>query len=159
MTRPAPAAPTTLRATLKAMAGYEALKGVAAVAALLGLLSLLHRDLHQLALELIGRLHLKPTAHASEWLLQAADRLDTQDMRVVGAVIISYALLRWIEAWGLWHDKAWGEWLGALFSGLYIPLEVQHLLAHRHWQGALVLLLNIVVVAVLLRRLQLRRKA
>ena len=140
------------------MAGYEALKGVAAVAALLGLLSLLHRDLHQLALELIGRLHLKPTAHASEWLLQAADRLDTQDMRVVGAVIISYALLRWIEAWGLWHDKAWGEWFGVFCSGIYIPFELRHAVLHQHWQAWLVLAFNIVLVLVLLARLRQRRR-
>ncbi len=35
-----------------------------------------------------------------------------------------------LRGYGLWNDLAWGEWLGALSGGLYIPFEVGHLI-HR----------------------------
>lgn len=151
--------PQALRTALKSIAIFEALKGVAALLGLLGLLSLLHHDLHRLALELIGHFGLSPNARYPAVLISWVDKINATPIHTLVLLGATYIALRWLEAWGLWHDKAWGEWLGALSSGLYIPLEIQHLLAHRHWQGAVVLLLNIVVVAVLLRRLYLRRKA
>lgn len=158
MHQPVAPASTTLRTALKTMAAYEALKGVAAVAALAGLLSLLHHDLHQLALELIGRLHLKPTAHASEWLLEAANTLNAKSLRTVAVVMVVYVLMRWTEAWGLWHDKAWGEWLGVASTALYVPFELAHLVRHASWQGVLVLVFNLALVAVLALRLYQRHE-
>ena len=70
-----------------------------------------------------------------------------------------YAAGRLIEAWGLWMDKAWGEWFGVLCSAVYIPFELRHALVHQHWQGWLVLAFNIALVLVLLARLRQRRKA
>jgi len=156
---PATHTPSALHTALKSIAIFEALKGFAALLGLLGLLSLLHHDLHRLALELIGHVGLSPEARYPAVLIGWVDKINATPIHTLVLLGGTYIAVRWLEAWGLWQDKAWGEWLGALSSGLYIPLEVQHLLAHRHWQGALVLLLNIVVVAVLLRRLQLRRKA
>ena len=148
-----------LRRALQSVAIFEALKGLAALCGLLGLLSLLHHDVHRLALELIGHFGLSAEAHYPAALIAAVDKINATPVHTLVLLGSAYTALRWLEAWGLWHDKAWGEWLGALSAGLYIPLEIRHLLAHHHWQGALVLLLNLVLVAVLLRRLYLRRKA
>lgn len=154
-------APTSsaLRSALQSVAIFEALKGVAALLGLLGLLGLLHHDLHRLALELIGHFGLSPDAHYPAALVAWVDKINATPIHTLVLLGGAYIALRWLEAWGLWHDKAWGEWLGALSSGLYIPLEVRHFLAHRHWQGALVLALNLVLVAVLLARLYQRRSA
>ncbi|MBB6578901.1 uncharacterized membrane protein (DUF2068 family) [Comamonas odontotermitis] len=154
---PAANPPHALRTALQGIAIFEALKGVAALLGLLGLLSLLHHDLHRLALELIGHFGLSPEARYPAVLITWVDRINASSIHTLVLLGAIYIALRWLEAWGLWHDKAWGEWLGALSAGLYIPLEVRHLLAHRHWQGALVLVLNLVLVAVLLRRLYLRK--
>lgn len=156
---PAANTPHALRTALQGIAVFEALKGVAALLGLLGLLSLLHHDLHRLALELIGHFGLSPEARYPAVLITWVDRVNASSIHTLVLLGAIYIALRWLEAWGLWHDRAWGEWLGALSAGLYIPLEVRHFLAHRHWQGALALLLNLVLVAVLLRRLYLRRKA
>ena len=51
------------RGALKAIAIFEATKGVAALASTIGLLALLHHDLHHLALELVGHFGLNPTEH------------------------------------------------------------------------------------------------
>jgi uncharacterized membrane protein (DUF2068 family) len=47
-----------------------------------------------------------------------------------GFLAIGYIVVRMLEAYGLWNERAWGEWLGALSGGLYIPFEIGHLV-HR----------------------------
>ena len=70
----------------------------------------------------------------------------------------AYIAVRWVEAWGLWHDKIWGEWFGALTSGIYIPLEIRHIMIARHWQGVAVLVLNIALMLVLFWRIYDRKR-
>ena len=140
------------------MALFEAAKGFAAVLGMLGLLSLLHHDMHRLALELIGHFGWSPEAHYPGLLISTVDRLHDTPIQTVVLAGSGYAAIRWIEAWGLWHDKAWGEWLGALSSGIYIPLEVRHILHSPHWQGVAVMVLNVVLMLVLFWRIAQRRR-
>ena len=147
-----------LRAALKTMALLEAGKGIAALLGLLGVLSLLHHDLHALALEFIGHVGLSPTQHYPQLLLQAADKFNMTPVHTLVWMGGLYVTVRFAEAWGLWWDRAWGEWLGVISSGAYIPFEVHHVWLHRHWQGAVVLLLNVVLVCVLLIRLRQRQR-
>lgn len=147
-----------MRATLKSVAVFEALKGLAALGGLLGLLGLMHHDLHRLALELIGHFGLDPAAHYPALMLQAVDRLNATPLRTLELLGAAYVITRWTEAWGLWHDHAWGEWFGALSGGVYIPFELRHLAHKPSWQAALVVLLNAALVTVLLLRLRQRAR-
>lgn len=146
------------RTALKTMALLEAGKGVAALLGLLGVLSLLHHDLHALALELIGHVGLSPAQHYPQLLLQAIDQFNMTPVHTLVWMGGLYVTVRFAEAWGLWRDRVWGEWLGVISSGVYIPFEIHHVWWHRHWQGALVLLLNMVLVCVLLLRLRQRQR-
>jgi len=153
MSHPVIAPSHRLRDTLRAVAVYEALKGVAALAGLLGLLSLLHHDVHRLALELIGHLHLDPARPLPELALHTVDQINATPVHTLVLVGLVYTALRWTEAWGLWHDKAWGEWVGVIGTAAYVPFEVMHLMHKPTWQSTLVLSLNLALVAVLLFRL------
>ena len=150
--------PNTLRTAVKTMALFEALKGVAALAGLLGLLSLLHHDLHHLAVELIGHFGMAPGQRYPDILLQAVDKVNVTPVHTLVLVGCLYASVRFIEAWGLWWDKGWGEWFGVLASAIYIPFELSHEMHRTSWQSVLVLVFNIVLVLVLLARLIQRRK-
>ena len=147
-----------LRTAVKTMALFEASKGVATVLGLLGLLSLLHHDLHKLALELIGHFGLSPRQRYPALLVQAVDRLNVTPVHTLVLLGGLYAAGRFVEAWGLWRDKAWGEWFGVFCSGIYIPFELRHAMLHQHWQAWLVLAFNIALVLVLLARLRQRRR-
>ncbi|QIL80498.1 DUF2127 domain-containing protein [Diaphorobacter sp. HDW4A] len=147
-----------LRKAIQAVALFEAAKGLAALLGLLGLLTLLHHDMHRLAVELIGHFGLSPYAHHPEMLINAVDNLVGTPTHTIVLLGSAYIALRWVEAWGLWHDKAWGEWFGALSSGLYIPLEIRHIFIARHWQGVVVLLLNIALMLILFWRIADRRR-
>ena len=141
--------PVARRRTLRIIALFEAVKGVTALAASLGLLSLLHHDLHHLAIALISHFGLDPGAHYPSLLVHYADVVADTNRRQLFLLAVGYVALRLAEAHGLWHEHAWGEWLGALSGALYVPFELQHL---RHAPGlasASVLALNLAVVAFL----------
>ena len=57
------------RSALQAIAIFEATKGLAALAGLIGVLDLLHHDVRAVVLTLIGRFGLDPEAHYPSLLL------------------------------------------------------------------------------------------
>jgi uncharacterized membrane protein (DUF2068 family) len=151
------ASPPNPRRALRTIALFEALKGLAALAVLVGVVDLMHRDVHRLVMDLIGRFGLDPHAPYATLLLHYADLLPGANERTMLLLGGGYVALRWSEAYGLWHDRAWGEWLGALSGGLYLPFEASHLLHRPSWSGALVLGANLALVLYLVRVLRQRQ--
>ena len=141
--------PIATRRTLRTIALFEALKGIAALAAVVGVVDLMHRDVRSLAIELIGRFHLSPEARFPSILLHYAELLPDADLRPLIFIAIGYILVRLLEAYGLWFERAWGEWLGALSAGFYIPFEIRHLLHRPSLLSAAVLAANMFVAGFL----------
>ncbi|WP_156373504.1 DUF2127 domain-containing protein [Pseudorhodoferax sp. Leaf267] len=143
---------------LRAVAVFEAAKGLLALAAASGVLLLLHHDLRALALRLVEHLHLNPAAKVPHLLLHAVDRL--QDMRVGLLVlgVIAYVALRLVEAYGLWHGRAWAEVVAALSGAVYLPIELLEAVRRPGWLSATAVLLNAAVVALMLGALWRRRQ-
>ena len=149
--------PATRRA-LRTIAVLEALKGLIAIAAGIGLLSLLHHDLHHIAEALIGHFGLSPGDHYPSIVLHYADLLADANVRSIEMLLAAYALLRLCESYGLWRERKWGEWLGALSGALYVPYEMRHLWLHPHWSSFLILTGNLLVVAFLAYRIWRERR-
>ena len=139
----------TQRSPLQAIAVFEAVKGLAALAGLVGILDLLHRDVRAVVMTLIGRFGLDPEAHYPSLLLHYADLLPNADVHMLVVLGSAYIAVRFLEATGLWLHKAWGEYLGAFSGGIYIPFEVAHLIHEPTWVNAGVVTLNAVIVAYL----------
>jgi uncharacterized membrane protein (DUF2068 family) len=78
-------------------------------------------------------------------------------VRLLLVLASGYILVRLLEAYGLWNDQAWGEWLGTLSGGLYIPFEILHLMQRPSLVTAAVLAGNVFVVGFLGDRLWRRR--
>ncbi len=55
-------------------------------------------------------------------LLRDADMLGQTNLQALLLAAVGYALVRFEEAYGLWNERTWGEWLGALSGALYVPL-------------------------------------
>lgn len=142
---------------LRGIALFESLKGLAALASGLGLLSLLHHDLRHLVLELVGHFGLDPAQHFPALVLHYVDVLNGTPLGTLELLLAAYVTIRLAEAYGLWNDRAWAEWLGALSGGLYVPFELRHLWHQPTAVSATVLGLNLLIVAFLLRRLWERR--
>ena len=137
------------RSALHAIAIFEATKGLVALAGLVGVLDLLHRDVRAVVFSLIGRFGLDPKSHYPSLLLHYADLLPETDIQMLLALGGAYIAMRLIEATGLWLGKVWGEYLGALSGGIYIPFEIIHWADDPTWLNAFIVLLNVVIVGIL----------
>src|SRR4051812_9573775 len=42
---------------------------------------------------------------------------------MVGLAALIYATVRFVEAYGLWRDRAWAEWMAIISTAIYLPLE------------------------------------
>ncbi|MET3105245.1 uncharacterized membrane protein (DUF2068 family) [Oxalobacteraceae bacterium GrIS 2.11] len=141
--------PAAQARALRSIALFEAIKGIAAIAASIGLLSLVHHDVRHIAMQLISHLGMSPTAHYPTILLHDADLLQDTNLRSLLLLAIAYTSLRLVEAYGLWHEFEWAEWMGALSGAIYIPFEIRHILYRPHLAGVLVFLVNLAVVGFL----------
>ncbi len=128
---------------------FEAFKGATALAASLGFLSLLHHDVRRMVVALIEHFGLDPGQHYPSMVLHYADALARTDLRALVLLASGYVVLRFSEAYGLWNQRTWGEWLGALSGALYVPFELHHLLHAPSVFGAFVLVGNLLIVGYL----------
>lgn len=133
---------------VRAVALFEAAKGLLVVLAGFGLLAGFHRDVQQLAESIVAHLHLNPASRVPRIFLQAAASvtLPSNSLLVLGAA--AYVAVRFVEAWGLWFRLRWAEWFAALSGAVYIPFEVYELVTRGGPVAVLALVANVVVVAI-----------
>lgn len=146
------------RSAIRAVACFEALKGALVLLAATGVLSFMHGDLYRAAAALIAHAHLNPAAKYPQIFLDAAARLQDSHLLLLAAGAALYSLVRFVEAWGLFFERAWAEVLAAASGGIYVPLELAELARRPTWHGAVLLVLNLAVVAVMVRALYKRRR-
>ena len=89
-----------------------------------GAFRLLHRDTRALAVELVGWLNLQPTGRYSSVFIEAASHVTDQRVWMFAGFALLYAVFRLLEAYGLWHERPWAEWLALVSGGMYLPVEI-----------------------------------
>lgn len=134
---------------LRIVSVFEALKGILVLVAGCGLLSFIHKDLHEAAIQLVKVLHLNPARHYPSIFIDAANRVTDFQLWMLALSAFFYSVIRMIEAYGLWTQRRWAEWFG-LFSGvIYLPMEVFEVSRELTWPRVTVLLVNLGVVGYL----------
>jgi uncharacterized membrane protein (DUF2068 family) len=133
-------------AGLRMVASLELLKGILVLAGGFGLFALRHKDIGDLAESFIERLHLNPAHHFVQLFIQAADRISDRRVVELAFAAFAYAILRFFEGYGLWHARAWAEWLAIISGALYLPLEIMGVVKHDDRVRWALLIINIVVV-------------
>lgn len=146
------------RQTLRAIALFEAFKGLMVLAGLVGLIDLLHSDVQAAVLALIGRFGLDPEAPYPSMLLHYAALLPGADIAQLVMLASAYITLRFVEALGLWFTHVWAEYLGALSGGIYIPFEVSHFVSEPDLVNAGIVGINAAIVGYLVYALWLRHQ-
>lgn len=142
---------TPRRATgLRTVAVYEATKGLLVLGAGMGLLSLVHRDVQEMGEDLVRHFHLSPSSRYPHVFLDLTARATDGWLWALALGSLVYAGLRFAESYGLWHDRRWAEWLGAVSGAIYVPFELVELLRKPTLLRAASLAINLVVVAYLL---------
>ena len=132
---------------IRLVALFEGLKGALILLAGFGLLALVHRDLQDVADELVRRFHLNPARHYPRIFIEASGKTtDTQLWLLAGAALL-YAAFRFVEAYGLWRERRWAGWLAAVTGAIYVPLEVVALFRSITWVKLSTLIVNSAIVA------------
>jgi uncharacterized membrane protein (DUF2068 family) len=133
---------------VRAIAIWEASKGVLVLLIGLGLLSLVRAQ--NVGEEIVERLPLSLTHQPPRILVYAASHLDNSQVRLLTGVALVYSTARFIEAYGLWRLRAWAEWFAILSGGIYLPFELYELIHHATVVKAVVLIVNAGIVGYLL---------
>ncbi len=143
---------------VRLIAVFEALKGTLVLIAGFGLLSLVHHDLEAFAERLVRHSHLNPARHYPRIFIAAASHTSDSRLRTLAALAFLYAVIRLVEAYGLWHVKVWAEWFAIIAGSVYLPVEVYEIFRRLTWMRAAVLLGNLLIVAYLVRVRLISRK-
>lgn len=146
---PSAASPPDHHAGLRTVAVFEATKGAVVLVAGFGLLGFLNRDNAALAGQIVQHLHLNPAKGYPQIFIHAMAELTNARLWLLAGLAAAYAAIRFVEAYGLWRQKRWAEWLGALSGAIYIPFEVYKLAEQVTWLRTGTLLVNVAVVGYL----------
>ena len=154
-----PKAGAAITRGVRLIAVFEALKGTLVLVAGFGLLSLVHHDLQAIAELLVRHSHLDPARHYPRVFMEAASHMGDSRLRSLAALAFLYAVVRLVEAYGLWHMRLWAEWFAIIAGSVYLPVEIYEIFKRVTWMRATVLLINVFIVAYLVRvLLRSRRK-
>jgi uncharacterized membrane protein (DUF2068 family) len=135
---------------VRTVATIEFVKGAIVVLAGLGVFSMRHRDIWGVA---------DPHHHSVGVFIELVSRVS--DVRLWKLAVLAgvYAILRFIEAYGLWFVRAWAEWLAFASGAIYVPFEVADMIRRPSVIGALILLINLAIVLYMLSlRLEARHR-
>lgn len=131
---------------LKAVAIFEACKGLLVLCAGLALFSLIHQDIQSISEQLVGQLHLNPAKHFPRILIKAAGGLTDGNIRFLALLAVLYASMRFIEAYGLWFARRWAEWFALVSGSVYLPIELYKLTRGVSWLKIILIVTNLLIV-------------
>jgi uncharacterized membrane protein (DUF2068 family) len=134
---------------IRLIAAFKLFKGLVLLAAGIGAVRLLHKDI---AFELerwADMFRVDPNNHYIHLLLERLSILDARKLRELSVGTFFYSALLLTEGTGLLLGKRWAEYFTIIATSSFIPLEVYEIAKRVTAPKLVVLLLNIVVVAYL----------
>jgi uncharacterized membrane protein (DUF2068 family) len=113
---------------LRAVASFEFSKGILVLLIGLSALLLVHKDAWVIAESLLALLHISTDRHSAQLFLDFADNLTDARLWAAAQLAFTYSFLRFAEAYGLWRQRIWAEWLAFVSGTLFVPLEIRELM-------------------------------
>lgn len=134
------------RRLLRLVASLEFVKGVFVLLIGLSAILLVHKDAWVLAESLLALLHINTDRRSAQLFLDFADDITDARLWMAVRLAFAYSALRFVEAYGLWKQRRWAEWVAFGSGTLLIPIEIHQLLRGVTWLRSAVFLGNLVVV-------------
>ena len=131
---------------MRAVALVEFFKGLIVLLAGFGVLSLVHRDAWDVAESFLQWLKVDPDTRYAQVFLNLADQVTDTRLWAVALGAAAYSTLRFAEAYGLWRERAWAEWLAMISGAIYLPFEVYEFARRPDWIRFVILAVNLAVV-------------
>lgn len=142
------------RTGVRFIAFLEAAKGLLVFLAGFAVLSFIDRDAQRIAEEFVRQFHLNPASPFPRIFVEAAAHSKNSTLWLLAGAAFAYAAMRLFEAFGLWYQRRWAEWLAVLSAVLYIPIELYALMHGVTWPKLTILAVNIACVVFLARVLR-----
>ena len=153
-----PNKPTLL---LRLIAIFEAVKGVLGLMVGIAMHLLVGGPEHPSIQWVVSRFHLAEEGHSLHFIVSMLTHPDTFRLEMWTVFAVLYAALRFVEAYGLWVARRWGEWLALVSVAIYVPVEIYALTfgANVVKVGLLVLNLGLLVYLAMVLRATRRKRA
>jgi uncharacterized membrane protein (DUF2068 family) len=94
--------------------------------------------------------------HSQAWAIELAQLLTKastpKGLTTVTVALVADGVMTLVEGWALIHGHWWGPWLVVVATGSLLPFEVVALAHHPHVGRALILVVNVAIVAYLIRK-------
>lgn len=135
---------------VRTVATVEFTKGVIVVLAGLGVFSMRHRDIWGVAESFLEFFHVNPYHRYVGVFIDLVYRVSDVRLWKIAVIAAIYAILRFVEAYGLWYVCPWAEWLALASGAAYVPFEAADLLRHPTWFRVLVIVVNLLIVLYML---------
>ncbi len=138
---------------------YKLIKGVLWLVFACVLLVMMHMGLSGKLEGVAAQLH----HHSQAWALELAELLTRastpRGLETITVALIADGALTLVEGWALVHGHWWGPWLVVVATGSLLPFEVVALARHPHAARAIILVVNVAIVAYLVRKALRERRA
>ena len=131
---------------LRAVAFFEFIKGTFVLLIGLCAVLLVHKNAWVIAESLLALLHISTDRHSAQLFLDFADRLTDASLWAAAELALAYSILRFVEAYGLWRQRTWAEWLAFVSGTLFFPLEIRGLMRGITLLRSVVFVANIGIV-------------
>jgi uncharacterized membrane protein (DUF2068 family) len=83
-------------------------------------------------------------------LIRQAFSAKHSTLLLVALAVLAYGVLELVESIGLWFTKRWGEYVAAVATSLFVPLEIHEIIAKITWLRISALIINLFAIAYLL---------
>jgi uncharacterized membrane protein (DUF2068 family) len=141
-------------ATLLLIALFKLIKGILLLAVGIGALKLLHRDVAQTVAHWVDILRVDPDNRLIHGLLARVLSVTPGQLRAASAGTFVYAGLLLTEGLGLLFRKRWAEYFTIITTAGLIPIELYELSRRVTTAKVAVLVINVAIVAYLVRRVR-----
>ncbi|MGA8763435.1 MAG: DUF2127 domain-containing protein [Candidatus Sulfotelmatobacter sp.] len=110
------------------MASFEFVKGAFVLMIGLCALLLMRQDVWVIAESLLALFHISTDRRSAEIFLDFADSVTEARLWAAVWVALIYSSLRFTEAYGLWKERLWAEWVALTSGVLLLPVEIHGLM-------------------------------
>jgi uncharacterized membrane protein (DUF2068 family) len=122
-------------------------------------IALVHKDVWLIAEALLAAFHIDTDRRSAQMFLNFAGNITDARLWAAARIAFAYTALRFIEGYGLWHERTWAEWVALISGALLMPMEVRELLRGLTWIRGGMFLGNVAVVLYMLHVILSNRRA
>src|SRR6516225_6512800 len=133
---------------------FKILKGLGLLAVGVGALHFLHRDLAAEIAHWVDLVRIDPHNHYLHWILEKLAKVDAKKLRELSVGTFFYSALFLCEGTGLALRKRWAAYMTIISTSSLMPIEVLEICRRPTAARMFLLLVNVAVVAYLVREMR-----